>query len=50
MAHPKKLEYTSLGGIVLQAAFVLVCLFLAGMSGSPAVWAEMWFVAVGLLV
>ncbi len=50
MANPKKLEYTALVGLVLQAIFALTCWVLSVQSGSRAVTAEMWHLAVGLVV
>ncbi|NLW51113.1 MAG: hypothetical protein GXY85_09785 [Candidatus Brocadiaceae bacterium] len=50
MARPKRLEMTALAGLALQLAFLVVCLILREKSGSLAVDAEMWHVAVGLLV
>jgi len=50
MASPKKLEYTALLGLVLQAVFLLVCWILSTQSGSAAVTAEMWHLMPGILV
>ena len=50
MAHPKKLEMTALGGLLLQLAFLVTCISLSAHSGSLAVAAEMWYVVIGLLV
>jgi len=50
MANPKKLEMTALGGLVLQLMFLLVCIVLGDRSGSRAVAAETWHVAIGLPV
>ncbi|MFW6188940.1 MAG: hypothetical protein ACOC7T_00775 [Planctomycetota bacterium] len=50
MAHRKKLEYTALAGLVFQIAFLLVCLLFAAQSHSQALYAEAWYVGIGLLV
>jgi membrane protease subunit HflK len=50
MAQRKKLEFTAAAGLFVQAVFLLVCLMLAGTSGSRAVLAETRYVAVGVLV
>jgi len=50
MASPRKLEYTALGGLFLQAIFLLGCWILADHSGSQAVAAETWHMVPGLLV
>ncbi len=47
MASPRKLEYTAVMGLLLQAVFVLVCWILSVQIGSAAVQAELWHLALG---
>ncbi|MFO8006618.1 MAG: SPFH domain-containing protein [Candidatus Brocadiia bacterium] len=50
MANPRKLEYTAVIGLVLQAVFVLVCWILSVQSGGAAAQAELWHLALGTVV
>jgi membrane protease subunit HflK len=50
MPTGKRLEHTALLGLVLQAAFLLVCWVAYGQSGSVAAQAEVWHLGAGLIV
>ncbi len=50
MPQDKRVETTALCGLLLQMVFVGIAYALYAKSGSPAVLAQMWFLAPGVLV